>query len=53
MSRQGFNRIKKLIKECKILKDIFNITIDENEQVYYKKLDKVVFYNIEKEISKK
>lgn len=51
MSSRNFNLIKKQIRDSKELID-FGIEIDSKDQVRYRKLENVIFYNTAKEIKK-
>lgn len=51
MSSRNFNLIKKQIRDSKELME-FGIEIDNKEQVRYRKLENVIFYNTAKEIKK-
>ena len=51
MTSRNFNLIKKQIRDSKELID-FCIEIDNKDQVRYKKLENVIFYNTAKEIKK-
>ena len=51
MTARNFNMIKKQIRDSKELLK-FGIDIDKKDQVRYKKLKNVIFYNTQKEIKK-
>ncbi len=51
MTSRNFNLIKKQIRDSKELID-FGIEIDSKDQVRYRKLENVIFYNTAKEIKK-
>lgn len=51
MSSRNFNLIKKQIRDSKELME-FGIEIDNKDQVRYRKLENVIFYNTAKEIKK-
>lgn len=53
MTTRNFNKLKKTIKDNVELLNKFDININlETEQITYKKLENVIFYNTKKEIKK-